>query len=481
MAVGGLTQEEIREEVRSRGCGQKDEPRNRTGCTGIATGRIFSNSTRAISAGRGCLRGSETRQTWNRISKTAYKGMLMTRNGLFVFCLVAIVIVASLPTHGVGDAIALVGGTVYSSPGATPIHDGVVVTSGGTITAVGKRGEVKVPKEARVIDCNAKTIVAGFWNSHVHLSEGAWNNAGTAPAEALEKHMQEMLTRWGFTTVWDLGSDPGTSFALRRRVDAGEIAGPRILLAGDIFPKGGHPVYLPPELKLPEAGTPEEAAQMARDDVKMGYDGMKLFVGAFMGDKPVVNMDTAVVKAAVDVAHAQGKPVFAHPQNKVGLDNAIEGGVDVLAHTIPGGIQYTSEELARFKAQHTALIPTLTLWTTVVPDLAVQERIVQTGVDQMKKFVANGGPILFGTDVGFVTIYDTSLELEFMHRAISTNEVLASLTTNPSGYFKASKKGKVEKGSDADLVVLRGDPAEDVRNLGKVEYTIRGGKVIYQK
>ena len=57
--------------------------------------------------------------------------------------------------------------------------------------------------------------------------------------------MQEMLTRWGFTTVWDLGSDPDDSLPLRRRVDAGEIPGPKILLAGNMFPKGGHPVYLP--------------------------------------------------------------------------------------------------------------------------------------------------------------------------------------------------------------------------------------------
>ena len=405
----------------------------------------------------------------------------MTRNGLFVLCVVAFLIFASLPMHGDGGVLALVGGTVYSSAGVTAIHDGVVVTSGGTITAVGKRGEAKVPKDARVIDCTGKTIVAGFWNNHVHLSEAAWNNAATAPAEALEKHMQEMLTRWGFTTVWDLGSDPSNSFALRRRVESGEISGPKIFLAGDIFPKGGHPVYLPPEIRLPEAATPEEAAQMARDDLKMGADGMKLFTGAYMGNNPVVNMDTAIVKAAVDVAHAEGKPVFAHPQNKVGLDNAIDGGVDVLAHTIPGGIQYTPEELSRFKAQHTAMSPTLTLWTTVVSDQSVAAQIVQTGVDQLKAFAANGGVVLFGTDVGFITIYDTSTELEFMHRAISTNEVLASLTTNPAGYFKATKKGKVEKGFDADVVVLSGDPAEDVKNLAKVEYTIRGGKVIYKK
>jgi imidazolonepropionase-like amidohydrolase len=379
-------------------------------------------------------------------------------------------------------SIGLVGATVYTSPNATPLHDAVVLISGGRIAAVGKRAEVAIPKGTRIIDCGGKTVVAGFWNSHVHFTEANWNNAATAPAAGLEKHMQEMLTRWGFTAVWDLGSNPSDILALRRRVESGEVAGPRILLAGDIFPKNGHPVYLPPEVKLPEAANPDEAAQIAREDLKMGLDGMKLFTGAFMGAKPVINMSTPIVKAAVDVAHAQGKLVFAHPQNMTGLDNAIEGGVDILAHTIPSTeFHYTPDELGRFKAQHTALIPTLTLWTTIVKDQAMTTRVVQAGVDQLQAFSANGGTVLFGTDVGFIPIYDTALEVEFMHRALSTSEVLASLTTNPAAYFKADKAGRVEKGLVGDVVVLDGDPSDDVRNLAKVAYTIRAGRVIYQK
>ena len=381
---------------------------------------------------------------------------------------------------GPGD-YALVGATVYASPTATPVHDAVVLLSGGGIAAVGKRGEVKIPGSAEVIDCAGKTIVAGFWNSHIHLTEDVWNDAANAPAAKLEQHMREMLTGWGFTTVWDLGSPPSNSLALRRRVESGEIPGPRIFLAGSIFPNHGHPVYLPAEMQLPEAATPEEAAQMARGDLDLGLDGIKLFTGAYMGSKPVVNMDTPIVKAAVDVAHAAGKRVFTHPQNRTGVDNALAGGVDILAHTIPSEPNYTSDELSRFKTQHTALIPTLTLWTTIVSDPALTKQIVASGVGELKTFYSNGGVVLFGTDVGFVTHFDTALEFELMGRALPWTEVLASLTTNPSSYFAATKKGRVEKGFDADLVVLDADPAADVRNLAKVAYTLRAGKLIYKK
>jgi len=194
-------------------------------------------------------------------------------------------------------------------------------------------------------------------------------------------------------------------------------------------------------------------------------------------------MDVAVAKAAVDVAHAQGTPVFAHPQNKTGVDTLIAAGVDVMAYTTPGPgyTQYTSEQLARFKSQGTALIPTLSVFTTVVLDPGVTAQITAITVNQLRQFSENGGVVLFGTDVGFTRIYDTTLEYELMHRALSERQVLATLTTNPAQYFKAAKKGRVERGFDGDLVVLDGDPIADVRNLAKVAYTIRAGQIVYQK
>jgi imidazolonepropionase-like amidohydrolase len=404
----------------------------------------------------------------------------MTRHW-FGAALISCVVAIAPGAVAQAQTLVLKGGSLYASPDAAIISDAVVVTSAGVITAVGRAGEVPLPPDARVIDCSGKTIVAGFWNSHVHFTEAVWQDFENAPAAPLTAHMQEMLTRWGFTTVWSLGSNPGVG-GLRRRVNADEIAGPNIFLAGSIFPRDGHPAYLPPEMQLPQAATPERAAEMATKYMELRLDGIKLFTGVYKGEgKPVVNMDVAIAKAAVDVAHAQGKPVFAHPQNTAGIEAVIAAGVDVMAHTVAGQRGYPPEQLARFKQQGIALTPTLSLFAKLPLPAEIVGRIVDNIVGQLRSFSENGNTVLFGTDVGYIQLYDTTLEYELMHRALSERQVLASLTTNPAGYFKATKKGRVEKGFDADLVVLDGDPLADVKNLAKVAYTIRAGKVIYQK
>jgi len=159
----------------------------------------------------------------------------------------------------------------------------------------------------------------------------------------------------------------------------------------------------------------------------------------------------------------------------------IAAGVDVMAHTVGRQPGYTAEQLARFKQQNTALTPTLSLFAKLPLPPEISGRLVDNIVGQLKGFSDNGGVVLFGTDVGYIPLYDTTLEYELMHRALSERQVLASLTTNPAAYFKAPKKGKIEQGFDADLVILDGDPIADVRNLAKVAATIRAGQVIYQK
>jgi imidazolonepropionase-like amidohydrolase len=145
------------------------------------------------------------------------------------------------------QTLALVGGKVYPLPDATPISEAVVLASNGIIIAVGGRSEVQIPSDARVIDCAGKTVVAGFWNSHVHFTQAVWKGAASGPAAPLTAHMQEMLTRWGFTTVWDLGSNPADTLPLRRRVNAAKCSVPTFSFSAAFFPRTVIPPICPPK------------------------------------------------------------------------------------------------------------------------------------------------------------------------------------------------------------------------------------------
>ena len=157
----------------------------------------------------------------------------------------------------------------------------------------------------------------------------------------------------------------------------------------------------------------------------------------------------------------------------------IAAGVDVMAHTV-GGQPISVEQLAHFKQQGTALTRDLVAVCEAAAAARDRRAPVDNIVGQPKAF-RKTVTVLFGTDVGYIPLYDTTLEYQLMHRALGERQVLASLTTNPASYFKAANKGRLEKGFDADVVVLDGDPLADVTNLAKVAYTIRAGKVIYQK
>ena len=397
--------------------------------------------------------------------------------------LVAMAFIVAPATAPAAD-LALVGARVYPSADAAPLDDAVVLLHGNEIAVVARRGAVSLPTGTRVIDCVGKTVVAGFWNSHVHFTEPMFTDAAHAPSAALEEHLRAMLSRWGVTTACDLGSPPASSTALRNRIESGELDGPRLFLAASVFPAGPNPSYLPPDLALPKASTADEAAQLARDGLALTGDALKLFTGVFMGpEKPVLNMPVELARAATKVAHAAGKPVFAHPQNHAGVACALAAGVDVLAHTVPSEGRFSADELVRARTQHTALIPTLALWRIVMqgaPPAAVAA-MVTGGRDELGQWHRNGGTILFGTDVGFHDQYDTTQELADMAGALPWRAILASLTTNPATFFHSPDRGRVAPGLRADIVVLDADPALDPRNLAKVAYTIRDGHIIYQR
>jgi imidazolonepropionase-like amidohydrolase len=346
---------------------------------------------------------------------------------------------------------ALVGGTVYVDPHADPIRDGVVLIDGGRIAEVGTAAP---PAEATIIDCSGLTVTAGFWNSHVHFFERKWADAANIPAPELARQLHDTYPRYGFTSVFDLSSSFDNTRRLRERIESGEIAGPRIRTTGEgLVPPGA----LPPErvmqvmgvvnTPLPEIGDAASAAAHARRLLDAGTDGVKLFAA----------MPPGAIEAAVAEAHRDGKPVFMHPNTIDDAHAALRAGVDVIAHTTPRSGAWT--DLVPGGA---ALTPTLTLWKFFLRHdrLSVQEQMVETAVGQLRSWIAAGGEVLFGTDLGAVDP-DPSEEYALMRAAgMSFRQILASLTTSPAARFGGS--GRIAAGAPANLVAFEGDFA-DVR------------------
>jgi imidazolonepropionase-like amidohydrolase len=390
----------------------------------------------------------------------------------------------------VSKVSALVGGRVQPAPDVAPIPDGVVLVRDGIIASVGRRGEVEVPAEAAIIDCAGSTVMAGFWNSHVHFTADPFRSAATAPAEQLADALRSMLTAYGVVRVLDTGSMLGNTLALRRRIDGGEIPGPAILTTGTGFvPPGGSPFYLP-AFRLPEIASAADAPATVGGELERGADALKLFTGSFARQDLIVVMPVDTVRAATEAAHRRGKLVVAHPSNSAGARAAIEGGVDILAHTFPAELDRRPWDTALpglMVERGMALVPTLKLFRFELNRLGLHLIVIGIVVGnaqaQLRTFAERGGQVLFGTDVGFMADPDPTEEYVLMREAgLSYPKILASLTTAPAARFGASARtGRLVAGMDADIAVVDGSPEQDIRALGAVRYTMRGGRLIYQR
>src|SRR5271165_1822158 len=132
---------------------------------------------------------------------------------------------------------------IYTSPTDAPIPDVTVLIHDGLIAQTGP--SVPVPDGATQIPCNGCTVTAGFWNAHVHFTEPKWQFAEWKPASTLDAQLADMFLSRGFTTVIDLGSNPADTFAVRRRIELGELKGPYIYSAGaPLYPPHGVPFYV---------------------------------------------------------------------------------------------------------------------------------------------------------------------------------------------------------------------------------------------
>jgi imidazolonepropionase-like amidohydrolase len=402
----------------------------------------------------------------------------------------------SLSSAKRGD-VALVGGTIYVSPTDEPVRNGIVLVEDGRIVAVAAGDSLQVPGSVQRIDCTGLTITAGFWNSHVHFFERKWAGAASLPGPELARQLQDMLTRYGFTSAFDTGSMWENTRQLRDRVESGEVPGPRIHSTGEALVAPG---AIPPDRILgilgfmafpaPEITDASQAAAASRKLLDEGVDGIKVHLQPPPPPNPP--FPESAIAAAVSEAHRAGKPAFVHPNTDADVLAAVRAGVDIIAHTTPRSGPWDDALLAAMNEGRVALTPTLALWKSVLRHdrVSAQEQLVQTATSQLRAWVDAGGTVLFGTDLGAAD-YDPREEYALMAEAgMSFRQILASLTTKPAERFgESSRLGRVAPGLEADLVVFAGDASAsasesvnvsvNVLALASVVYTLRAGTILY--
>jgi imidazolonepropionase-like amidohydrolase len=396
------------------------------------------------------------------------------------------------PRHDSHPPLRLARGTlaieharIYVSPTDPPIEDGTILVRDGVIAAVGP--QVAVPADAQIVPCDHCVVTAGFWNTHVHFTEPKWSMAQWKSAATLNPQLADMFLSRGFTTVIDLGSNPADTFAIRRRIEKGELTGPYIYTAGTaLYPPHGVPFYIRETAPgwmvrmLPQPGTPVEAQRIVRDNLNSGADVTKLFTGSWVARGHVLPMPLDIARAAVTTSHLNGRIVFAHPSNLAGTQVAIQAGVDVLAHVPDDTRGITPDLFASMVRQNMAIAPTLKMFSTTV---TTDPHYMDPLYDEVRTFHGLGGTLLFGTDVGYMTDYTTEGEFDGLGKSgLNWQEVLAMLTTNPSTRIGVQdRKGTVTVGKLADLVILHADPATDLKNFSRVRTVVRSGAVVWQR
>jgi imidazolonepropionase-like amidohydrolase len=392
--------------------------------------------------------------------------------------------------------------------GAAPVQDAVLVVDQGKIvgTYTGQTPEGLVPADAEVLDLPGCTILPGLIDSHVHmnfpgngvlLEEIMTEPEGVLVATATFAAAKALAA--GVTTVRDTGCVHGTVFELRRALELGHGVGPRILACGQpITITGGHTWYLGGEADG-EDGLRKKVRSMA----KLGADAIKVMAsggGTRNTTSHLPSFSQAEMNAIVDEAHRMGRKVTAHCLNARAIEIAVEAGVDQLEHAgflIDEAANQKFDPAVAEKIANAGVAVTSTLAVgeyaveamRAKPELTKAEQefldhwsmMLEDNLNTFTQLHEAGVRIVAGTDAGwrFTPIDGLAVEIELLERAgLSSMQALVAATGNAAATLGVEDKfGTLEPGLAADVLVVGGDPLENLSALQDVRLVLQGGEV----
>ena len=426
--------------------------------------------------------------------------------------------------------VAVVGATLIDGAGRAPVTDSVVIVRDGKFQAIGKRGEVQIPKDAEVIEAAGKSVLPGFIDGHCHYRD--W--------------MGEIYLAYGVVTCPNISNNPVEwIIAQREGVKNGSIRGPRVWASANII--DGPPPEGTGTLRRQRTSIivdSEDEARKAVDGlVEKGVDGIKLFE----------RLKSQVAKAAVDEAHKHGRPVFGHsldiftaaangyqsvehswsvvytsiqdPKKKHDLDigrmlgkvdtadvhaqmepamfdKIIEVMIDKNVHWSPTWATWfrplsghaadmKQRELNLLRNPQLKYLPPYILKDTesffakyekMTPE---KRNEVTSGYKMLQEFVRRiakaGGKIHSGSDPNHVVPgYAVHAELQMLVEAgLTPFQAIQTASVNVAqAWGKEKDYGSIEKGKVADFFVVRGDPSKNISDTQNVEAVYIDGKKI---
>jgi imidazolonepropionase-like amidohydrolase len=360
---------------------------------------------------------------------------------------------------GLSDStLVLLGGRYVDVRTGTPRPNGAIVVRGGRIVALQPpERRWQPPRGAQVIELKDRTVLPGLIDAHVHLTL-AGNPGSNARATLLA----------GFTTVADLGSAGGAGIRLRDRIAKGQVPGPRIIAAGSWIGERGGVC----EFGGATVHGAAEAGARAHADLEAGADLLKVCVTGWPADAVAhpdsVELGAEPLEAVIVAAKAAHRPVFAHAIGQAGALLAAEHGVRALAHT-PVVDSAGATTLARTGVRVISTLASLGPQPGG-PEVLASFRLLRRA----------GVPFVLGTDAGVLPHGQNARELVALTEAgLSPAEALRAATVDAAALLGATDAGEIRVGAAADLVVVAGDPLEDIRVVERPEVVIQGGRIVH--